>query len=167
MTVRDSSSFERAAPVVTELSYEAGVACLALLGVASGAQTLVGAFSVLAAEQIPVLMIAHGETAVGGYTISIATKEAHAARAYRAFRSFADRLSYSTLVEETGLARISLSGVGMVSNPGVASRMFVALQDVRATVRMLSTSEMKISCVIEGRLLHRAVRSVDAAFSST
>ncbi len=165
MTVKDCSPFERSAPVVTELSYEAGVACVALLGVSSSAKTLVGAFSVLDAEHIPVLMIAYGETAMDRHDISIAIKEAHAARAYRAFRSLADQLSYKTLVEETGLARISLSGVGMVSNPGVASRMFIALQDVRATVRMLSTSEMKISCVIEGRLLHRAVRSVGRAFS--
>ncbi|MHB1629623.1 MAG: ACT domain-containing protein [Bacilli bacterium] len=150
--------------MATELTYEAGVACLALLGVSSCAKTLVGAFSVLAAEHIPVLMIAYSETATG-HDISIALKEAYAARAYRAFHSVADQLSYQTLVEETGLARISLSGVGMVSNPGVASRMFIALQDVRATVRMLSTSEMKISCVIEGRLLHRAVRSVGKAFS--
>ena len=62
------------------------------------------------------------------------------------------------------MAKISIVGVGMRSHAGVASRMFRALAADGINIRMISTSEIKISVVIEDKYLELAVRSLHRAF---
>ena len=62
------------------------------------------------------------------------------------------------------VAKVSIVGVGMRSHAGVASRMFTALADERINIQMITTSEIKISVVIDERYLELAVRSLHTAF---
>jgi len=62
------------------------------------------------------------------------------------------------------IAKISLVGVGMRSHAGVASRMFAALAEVGINIQMITTSEIKISVVIDEKYLELAVRSLHSAF---
>ena len=62
------------------------------------------------------------------------------------------------------IAKISLVGVGMRSHAGVASQMFAALADVGINIQMITTSEIKISVVIDEKFLELAVRSLHSAF---
>ena len=62
------------------------------------------------------------------------------------------------------IAKVSLVGVGMRSHAGVATRMFRVLADEGINIRMVSTSEIKISVVIDEKFLELAVRSLHTAF---
>ena len=62
------------------------------------------------------------------------------------------------------IAKVSLVGVGMRSHSGVAARMFETLAHERINIMMISTSEIKISCVIEEKYLELAIRALHEAF---
>ena len=62
------------------------------------------------------------------------------------------------------IAKISLVGVGMRSHAGIASKMFKALADESINIQIITTSEIKISVVIEEKYLELAVRTLHSAF---
>jgi len=62
------------------------------------------------------------------------------------------------------IAKVSAVGVGMRSHTGVASQMFKTLADEEINIQMISTSEIKISCVIDERYTELAVRALHDAF---
>lgn len=64
-----------------------------------------------------------------------------------------------------GVAKISIIGAGMTSNPGVAARMFEALSGVHINIRMIATSEIRITVLIDEEDANRAMRVVHDAFS--
>lgn len=64
----------------------------------------------------------------------------------------------------TDVAKVSVVGIGMVSTPGVAAQMFTALAEEKINIQMISTSEIKISCIIEKKELKRAVKAIHAKF---
>ncbi|MDR2428992.1 MAG: aspartate kinase [Candidatus Margulisbacteria bacterium] len=65
---------------------------------------------------------------------------------------------------DTDVAKVSVVGIGMASAPGVAARMFAALGREKINIQMISTSEIKISCIIEKKELKRAVKSIHGEF---
>ena len=65
----------------------------------------------------------------------------------------------------TGVAKISIIGAGMTSNPGVAARMFEALYSANINIRMIATSEIRITVLINEEDANRAMRVVHDAFS--
>ena len=65
---------------------------------------------------------------------------------------------------QSGLAKLSIVGAGMASNAGVAAKLFDALASCMINVRMISTSEIKISVIINGDEADRAVKAVHAKF---
>ena len=65
---------------------------------------------------------------------------------------------------DSRIAKVSVVGVGMRSHAGVAANMFKALADVGVNIQMISTSEIKISVIIEEKFLELAVRTLHSAF---
>ena len=65
---------------------------------------------------------------------------------------------------DAGIAKLALVGVGMRSHAGVAATMFEALANDNINIQMISTSEIKITVVIEERYLELAVRALHSAF---
>jgi aspartate kinase len=65
---------------------------------------------------------------------------------------------------DSRIAKVSVVGVGMRSHAGVASQMFAALADVGINIQMITTSEIKISVIIEEKFLELAVRALHSAF---
>jgi len=61
-------------------------------------------------------------------------------------------------------AKISIVGAGMITNPGVAARMFKVLSDIKCNIDMISTSEIKISCIVDETKIHQAVLALHTAF---
>ena len=76
----------------------------------------------------------------------------------------ADELGAREVVGDTNIAKVSIVGVGMRSHAGVASRMFEALAKETINIQMISTSEIKVSVVIEEKYLELAVRALHTAF---
>ena len=62
------------------------------------------------------------------------------------------------------IAKVAIVGVGMKSHPGVAAKMFRTLADEKINIEMISTSEIKISCVVKESDCNRAVSKLHKAF---
>ncbi|MBL0387176.1 aspartate kinase [Tumebacillus sp. ITR2] len=65
---------------------------------------------------------------------------------------------------EQNLAKVSIVGAGMISNPGVAAQMFATLADAGISIKMVSTSEIKVSTVIDQDRAHQAVQALHTSF---
>lgn len=86
------------------------------------------------------------------------------ARAMAIVRNTADSLSAREVLGDEKIVKLSLVGVGMRSHAGIASRMFEALAKEGINIRMISTSEIKISVVIDEKYLELGVRTLHDAF---
>lgn len=75
-----------------------------------------------------------------------------------------DMLDNCTITCKTDVAKVSIVGAGMESHPGTASKMFEALYESNINIQMISTSEIKISVVIDEDAADRAVSAVHKAF---
>ena len=84
--------------------------------------------------------------------------------ATKAIESMKSVFEYQDLKINNGFSKISIVGAGMESNPGVASKMFEALYDADINIHMISTSETKISVLINTELADKAVQAVHDAF---
>jgi aspartate kinase len=85
-------------------------------------------------------------------------------RAEGILRGVAAELNAREVRSDDKIAKISLVGVGMRSHAGVASQMFAALAEVAINIQMITTSEIKISVVIDEKFLELAVRSLHSSF---
>ena len=62
------------------------------------------------------------------------------------------------------MAKISIIGAGMITNPGVAAKMFRVLADIGCNIEMISTSEIKVSCIVEESRINDAAIALHTAF---
>ena len=62
------------------------------------------------------------------------------------------------------IAKVSIVGAGMIDRPGIASTMFETLADLGVNIRMISTSEIKISCLVDKDDAHRALQALHKVF---
>ncbi len=85
-------------------------------------------------------------------------------RALEILRQYASQLGAREVSGDTKIAKLSLVGIGMRSHAGVASKMFQALAKERINIRMISTSEIKISVVVDEKYLELGVRTLHEAF---
>lgn len=74
------------------------------------------------------------------------------------------RLAFERIESETKIAKLSIVGAGMMSNPGVAARMFETLYNANVNINMISTSEIRITVLIEESEGERAIKAVHDAF---
>jgi aspartate kinase len=80
-------------------------------------------------------------------------------------RSLAKELGAKEVIAEDDVAKVSMIGAGMRSHSGVASKMFGVLAQEGINIKMISTSEIKISCIIDTKYTELAVRSLHEAFA--
>ena len=81
-----------------------------------------------------------------------------------AIESLKGSLNYKDVTVDTDISKISIVGAGMESHPGIASKMFEALYDAGINIQMISTSEIKISVLIDAKYADKAVTVVHDAF---
>ncbi|MGB9945041.1 ACT domain-containing protein, partial [Bacillus subtilis] len=77
---------------------------------------------------------------------------------------YKDALEFEKIETESKLAKVSIVGSGMVSNPGVAAEMFAVLAQKNILIKMVSTSEIKVSTVVSENDMVKAVESLHDAF---
>lgn len=87
-------------------------------------------------------------------------------RAERAIKEAKElgEINFQELVADTDVAKVSVVGIGMRSHAGVAARMFQALRDEGINIRVITTSEIKISVLIERKYMELAVQALHDAF---
>ncbi|MCY0875528.1 MAG: aspartate kinase [Firmicutes bacterium] len=151
--------------VVTGVAFEKEVARIALVGMPRSERQLADVFTALADSQVNVDVIVQSVVKSETVDVSFTVQEADVERTLAICERSRERIAYKELLHETGLSKISIVGAGMISNPGVAAQMFAALEAVSAQVWMVSTSEIKVSCVIDQRHLKSALDSVHESFA--
>lgn len=97
-------------------------------------------------------------------SVSFSIKKEDFAEAINVLESNKSALGYSRADFEVGLAKVSIVGSGMVSNPGVAANMFDILRQADVPVKMVSTSEIKVSVVIPEPTMEKAVAALHEQF---
>jgi len=121
-------------------------------------------FAELARACINVDMIVQNASAEGRADVSFTVMKEDLLRALEVAEDLGRRLGGATVESDENIAKVSIVGVGMRSHSGVAEKMFRALADRKINILMISTSEIKISCVVEGTAGQDALRAVHKAF---
>ena len=122
-------------------------------------------FKRIADANINVDMIIQNKTETNTTDLSFTVAKNDLARSLRVVRAAAAEVNAPHVGCEENIAKVSIVGVGMRSHSGVASRMFGALAKHKINIEMISTSEIKISCIVEGRRGKDAVRAIHKEFA--
>ncbi len=121
-------------------------------------------FRELAAKGVNVDMIVQNVSREGSTDLSFTVVKGDLPATLRVARSVSHRIGAGEVTTDEGVAKLSIVGIGMRSHSGVAAKMFEAMARERINIEMISTSEIKISCVIRKAHAERAVRAVHRAF---
>ena len=121
-------------------------------------------FSTLAEANVNVDMIIQNVSESGATDITFTVPTEDLARARRATEASAEELGARKWSVDESVAKVSLIGAGMKTHPGVAAKMFEALADSGVNIDMISTSSIRISCVISEDQAEQAVKVLHDAF---
>ncbi|MDF2703501.1 MAG: aspartate kinase [Rubrobacteraceae bacterium] len=143
--------------------HDLDVSRVTLNGIRTGPGTLSRVFAPLAERGISVDVIVESGVKEGGADVAFTVRRADFAEA----RRLASEVSYALggVVEgEENLGKVSVVGTGMLNRPGYAARMFASLGEAGIPIRMVSTSEIQVTCVLPADRVEEAVRVLHRDF---
>ena len=140
------------------------IARIALVGVPNEVGTSFKVFSLLAQNHINVDIILQGIGHEEGKDICFTVAEGDLKKAAELLESHKAELRFARLETNADIAKVSVVGSGMINNPGVAAKLFEALYDAHININMISTSEIKISVLVDKKDADRAVQAVHDKF---
>jgi len=151
--------------VVSGIAYARDEAKVTLLKIADKPGVAAQVFCPLAEANINVDMIVQNVSEDGRYTdLTFTVQSADLDRALEVLRKAKDQIGYLDLRGSTDIAKVSAIGVGMRSHAGVAAQMFSALAEKGINIEAISTSEIKISVLIDAAYAELAVRTLHSLF---
>ncbi len=121
-------------------------------------------FTALGKENINVDVIVQNVSKENFADISFTVNTAEAEKTLKISEAMGRKLEAENVLCDRDIAKISIIGIGMMNHPGVAGRMFHALAEAGINIEMISTSEIKISCVIKKSDGQKALKSVHKEF---
>ncbi len=122
-------------------------------------------FSILAKKNINVDIILQSIGRDGKKDISFTVPESSLELAIQTLEENMDVIGAKSLLHDADVSKVSIVGAGMVSNPGVAAKMFEALYNANINIKMISTSEIKVSVLVARREGEAAVRAIHDKFN--
>ena len=140
------------------------IARLAVVGLADEPGIAFKIFSILARERINVDIILQSIGRGGTKDISFTVRHSDMDRAKELLEERQSALGFDHVDVVDDIAKVSIVGAGMVNNPGVASQMFEALYNAGININMISTSEIKVSVLVNKEDADRAVQAIHARF---
>ena len=149
---------------VSSVAKDKDIARIALVGVPNEVGTSFKVFSLLAQNHINVDIILQGVGHEEGKDICFTVAEGDLKKAAELLVSHKDELRFTRLETNADIAKVSVVGSGMINNPGVAAKLFEALYDAHININMISTSEIKISVLVDKKDADRAVQAVHDKF---
>ena len=149
---------------VSAIAYNKDEAKITVLGVPDQPGVAATIFGVLADANINVDMIIQNVSASGETDVTFTVPKGDYPQALEVLGGVVKRIGATSLRGNPEIAKVSAIGVGMRSHSGVAKRMFKALADDNINIQMISTSEIKISVVLDEKYTELAVRSLHQAF---
>ncbi len=149
---------------VSSVAKDKDIARIALIGVPNEVGTSFKVFSLLAQNHINVDIILQGIGHEEGKDICFTVAEDDLKKAAELLESHKDELRFARLETNADIAKVSVVGSGMINNPGIAAKLFEALYDAYININMISTSEIKISVLVDKKDADRAVQAVHDKF---
>mgnify|MGYP002480483280 CR=1 FL=1 len=150
--------------VVRGIAFDKNVARISILGVEDEPGVLAKVFGALANNGIDVDVIVQSGVKSGKADFSFTVSGDDEARAVDVINGNRGEVPFNEVTSEDNLVKVSIVGAGMVSNPGVAATMFAAISDLGVSIKMVSTSEIKVSCIIAAEPLQEVVRALHTAY---
>ena len=151
--------------VVRGVAFDEDITRLTVFGLKSEITGLSAIFSALAKSKIDVDIIIQSQTDGDKTNLSFSIKNKDRQAAVNVLESQKEAIGFDNIEYEAGLAKVSIVGSGMVSNPGVAAKMFEVLADRNIQIKMVSTSEIKVSVVIEEEMMTSAAQILHDSFN--
>jgi aspartate kinase len=159
---KEDEGMEKA--IISGVTHDLTEAKVTLVGVPDKPGIAARLFRALANEAVNVDMIEQN-VSLGGITdISFTMPRADLTAGRRVTEAMAADIGATDVIADSDIGRISLVGAGMKTHPGVAATMFEALADEGVNIEMISTSSIRISCVVRGQDVERAVRALHDRF---
>ena len=153
-------------PLVTAVTHSTQEARITLTGLPDRPGTAGRVLTVLAEATVNVDMIIQNEPYSDGHRadMSVTVPRADLVPAIEALTPLKVELGVGEIATDEAMGKVSLVGAGMRSHPGVAAKALTVLGDADVNIEMISTSPIKISCVIRGEDVRKAVRELHTAF---
>src|SRR5205823_3628618 len=159
--IREAQSMER--PLVTAVTHSEDMVLFVLRDVSDRPGSAAALFEAVAREHVNVDTILQN-AAFGHADVSFSVPSDDVAAARRAVDAARETVGAVSVEEITDVGTVSLVGAGMRSHPGVAAQMFRALADEAINLRLISTSPIKITVMIDRAEVERAVRTLHSTF---
>jgi aspartate kinase len=162
MVVNEDAEMERL--VVSGITCEKNAARIVIKNVPDIPGIAARVFTPLADEEIVVDMIIQGARTEGRNDLTFTVLRKDFKQAMEIEKRVAKEVGADEVLGDDDIAKVSVIGVGMKNHSGVASKMFATLSDEGINIRLISTSEIRISCVIDEKYSELAVRALHSAF---
>jgi aspartate kinase len=151
-------------PVISGIAFNRDEAKLTVRGVPDTPGIASRILSPVGDANIEIDMIVQNVSADGTTDFTFTVARGDMKKAVAVLESVANDIGARELIADDKICKVSLVGVGMRSHAGVASKMFATLAKENINIQMISTSEIKISVVVEEKYLELAVRALHTAF---
>ncbi len=150
--------------IVSAVTSDASEAKLTISGVPDRPGIAASLFRALADAAVNVDMIVQNTSHDGTTDISFTVPHTALKTALAIVGELAPKIDAGSVLADEDVAQVSLVGAGMKTNPGVTAKMFEALAGEQINIEMISTSPIRVSCMVRAGLAERAVRVLHQAF---
>lgn len=161
--VEEAPNMENA-PVVSGVAHDYNVARIGLFDVPDHPGVAKKIFKALSSQNINVDMIIQSAMRNNVNDISFTTTQDDLRKALQTVEAIQEEVGFRGYTHDEDVAKVSIVGAGMISHPGVAADMFEALADAGINLEMITTSEIKVSCVIKRVDTEKAVKALHDKF---
>ena len=146
--------------LIRGVAKDCNVARISIIGLNDTPGVAFKLFNQLAQAKINVDIILQSVGRDGTKDITFTTPLTQSKDAMAALERIKDTLQFKEIISDNDCAKVSIVGAGMESHPGVAAKMFEAIYDAGINIQMISTSEIKISVLIDAKYADKAVQAV-------
>lgn len=160
--VKEETKVERM--LVSGVAADKNVARISMIGVKNEPGIAFKIFNLLAKHNINVDIIIQSIGREERKDISFTVSQTDLLEALALLKENQETLSAQSITSEEEVAKISIVGAGMTGNPGVAAKMFEALANANVNIKMIATSEIRITVLIDEGDVNRAMRTLHDAF---
>ncbi|HEY7437823.1 MAG TPA: aspartate kinase [Acidimicrobiia bacterium] len=160
--VEEDPTMEQA--IISGVTHDVSEAKVTIIKVADRPGVAASMFRALADESVNVDMIVQNVSSAGHTDISFTVPRDDLQRALTVMEKVGAEVEATGVTHDANVGRVTLVGAGMKTNPGVAAKMFSVLASEGVNIEMISTSSIRISCVVKEADVETAVRALHAAF---
>ena len=160
--VKEEVTVERM--LISGVALDENAARISVMGLKDEPGIAIKLFNILAKNNVNVDIILQSIGREKTKDISFTVNEEDVETAIQLIEENKERITFQQVTSNLDVAKVSIVGAGMTSNPGVAAKMFEALYDAQVNIQMISTSEIKVSVLIDSADADKAVSAIHSKF---